>query len=219
MKILNKIFIIFCLIATLTGCSNSTSPDSIESYKDIQEALMNMQSYISNVEITYISNKGQNNYSVLQSIRKDGKYIFETTAPQDLVGSIIIYDGSLIWQYNPHNQEKEKISVADKEKLERQQINIFTFLENHLTSKDITVETSSIDENVYTILEAVIPSDNTYFSTEKLWLNNKTNMPEKLIIYDKEEQERVIVEFKDFIYNPQLDDNLFSIENLNQNNN
>lgn len=210
----SKLFLLIILSLSLTfplvGCSNNTN--TISSYKDIQEALMNMESYTSNLTITYISNKGETEYSVLQTVKKDGRYILETTAPEDLAGSFIIYDGNLIWQYNPHNEEK--ISVADKEKMERQQISIFTFLENHLNSQDITVETSATDESIYTVLEAVIPSNNTYFSTEKLWLNNSSNMPEKLVIYDKDGAERVIVVFNDFTYNPNIEDNIFNIEDL-----
>lgn len=223
MKNFNKIFksntlfliLIFSFTFSLIGCSNSENNKStIDGYKDIQEALMNMESYTSNINVSYISNQGETNYSILQTVKKDGRYILETTSPEDLAGSFIIYDGNLIWQYNPHNQEK--ISVADKEKMERQQLSLFAFLENHLNSKDIAVETSTIDESIYTVLEAVIPSDNTYFSTEKLWLNNKTNMPEKLVIYDKEGGERVIVIFNDFKYNPQVEDNIFNIEAISK---
>lgn len=204
-----RMLVMFILTITLFGCGKD---NSVNGYKNIQEAIMNMESYTADIHVTYISNKGESVYDIMQMAKKDGKYILKTNFPESMTGNIIMYDGSLIWHYNP--QVDSKISVIDNERMERREINIFTFLENHLKSNDIAVETSSIDEEVYTILEAMIPSTNQYFANEKLWLNNKTNLPEKLIIYDTEGKERIIVEYSNFVYNPELEDSVFDIENI-----
>lgn len=215
-----KMMIIILSCVFLSGCGNKKE-ESVNGYKDIQEAIMNMESYTAEIQVTYISNKGENVYDIMQVAKKDGKYILETTSPETLKGNVIMYDGRLIWHYNP--SVDAKISVIDNEKLERREINLFSFLQNHLKSNNIAVETSTSQnekdgesENIYTILEAVIPSDNTYFSTEKLWLNNSSNLPEKLVIYDKEGKERVIVNFDNFVYNPTLEDSVFDIESIKQ---
>lgn len=209
MKILKKgIFILLSFL--LVGCSKGGANG--DDYATIQEKIINMESYSSNGNVKYISNKGETVYDIKQSVRKDGKYIIETINPESVAGSIILFDGNIVWQYNP--KLDSKISVGDKDKLERKEISIFAFLENHLKSKDIAMQTSNVDDEVYIILEAKIPSGNKYFSTEKLWLNNKTKSPEKLIIYDSEGKERVVLTFENFEYNPKLTDEMFNVENI-----
>ena len=67
---------------------------------------------------------------------------------------------------------------------------------------------------MYTILEANVPSDSKYFKTEKLYINNNTKLPEKLIIYDEDGKERILVEYQNFEYNPKIEDSNFNIETL-----
>lgn len=208
MKILKKSFLIM-FIFMLVGCSKEKNN---EDYVSIQDMLINMDSYSANVNVTYYSNKGENSYSISQDAKNDGKYYIKTNAPEHLKGNILLYDGKLLWQYNPSLDKK--ISIGEKDKMARKELCIFSFLENHLKSKDIALETSNIDDNIYTILEAKIPGDDKYFSTEKLYINNKTKAPEKLIIYDKEGKERVIAQYDSFVYNPKLEDSKFDIESI-----
>lgn len=208
MKLLKKSFFILISII-LVGCSSKISG---EEYATIQEKFINMKSYSCNANVTFYSNKGENTYNIIQQAKKDGKYFIKTNAPEDVKGNVIVYDGNLVWQYNP--EMDSKISIGDKDKMERKEICLFTFLENHIKSKDVTLETSKVDDSMYLILEAKIPQKNKYFSSEKLWINNKTKLPEKLVIYDEDNKERVKVEYIEFTYNPQIEDSEFDVENI-----
>lgn len=208
MKILKKSFFIM-LVFLITGCSKTNSTDD---YVNIQEKFINMEAYSCNANVVFYSNKGENKYIISQQAKNDGKYYIETTYPEEVKGNVILFDGNILWQYNPSLDSK--ISVEDKEKIERKEICLFSFLENHLKSKDIALETANIDDNVYTILEAKIPGGNKYFDSEKLFINNETKMPEKLVIYDTEGKERVLVSYDNFVYNPKIEDSKFDIENI-----
>lgn len=208
MKFFKKSFFILSLFV-FVGCSKIVTN---EDYPTIQEKLVNMETYSSSGNVTYISNKGQTSYDINQYVKKDGKYILKTNTPEDFAGNIILFDGNILWQYNP--KLDSKISVGEKDKMERKEISLFSFLENHTKSKDIAMETSNIDDSVYTILEAKIPGENKFFDSEKLWINNKTKLPEKLVIYDTEGKERIVLEIKEFEYNPNLEDEMFKIENI-----
>lgn len=204
-----KIFFIIAIFTSLlVGCNSFTN----SGYVDVQQKLMALQTYSSQAKITYISNKGQNEYEINIYGKKTGEYRIETLQPDAVAGNIIIFDGNMVWQYNPNVDSK--ISVGMPDKVERTEISIFNFLQNHLKSKDVSVETASQDDSVYTILEAQIPEGNKFFSTEKLWLNNETKSPEKLIIYDTEGVERVVVEYSNFEFNPELDESLFKIDQI-----
>lgn len=173
---------------------------------------MNLSTYKTDANVKYISNKGQNEYEVKIYGKKTGQYRIETLKPDAVSGSIIIFDGNMVWQFNPNVDSK--ISVGMPDRAERKEISIFNFLQNHVKSKDVSVESSTVDESVYTILEAQIPEGNKFFATEKLWLNNETKLPEKLIIYDVDGVERVLVEYKNFEYNPELEESLFKIDEI-----
>ena len=208
MKILKKGIFVLSLFA-LVGCSKIVKNDD---YPTIQEKMINMETYSSSGNVTYISNKGQTSYNINQYVKKDGKYILKTNTPEDFAGNIILFDGNILWQYNP--KLDSKISVGEKDKMERKEISLFSFLENHTKSQDIAMETANIDDEMYTILEAKIPGGNKFFDSEKLWINNKTKSPEKLVIYDTEGKERIILEIKEFEYNPNFEDEMFKIENI-----
>jgi outer membrane lipoprotein-sorting protein len=68
-----------------------------------------------------------------------------------------------------------------------------------------------MDEGQCTVLEAIIPGSHPYLSSEKLWVDNKTSKPVKLVIYDPDGAERIIVTYGAFEYNVELDDSLFTI--------
>ncbi|WP_250278402.1 hypothetical protein [[Clostridium] colinum] len=209
MNFLKKSFFIM-LIFILAGCSKNK--EDKDDYVSVQEKFVNMEAYSCNAEVTFYSNNGENKYNIAQQAKNDGRYYIEATSPDNVKGNIILFDGNILWQYNPTLDSK--ISVGDKDKMARKEICLFSFLENHLKSKDIALETANIDDNVYSVLEAKIPGGNKYFDSEKLWINNETKAPEKLIIYDTEGKERILVEYDNFIYNPQIQDSKFDIENI-----
>lgn len=205
-----KLLILFVLSSImLVGCGAKLDVDA---YQSIHEKLLDMKSYSSTITVKYISNKGENEYTLNQKVRKDGKYILTTILPKDLKNHIILYDGSLVWQYNP--KLESKISVGDKDKIIRKELSVFAFFENHMKSNDVSVDVSENKEGLHTILEAKVPSSNKFFQSEKLWISNKTKTPEKLIIYDSNNKERIIVTYNDFVYNPELEDSIFNIETL-----
>lgn len=208
MKLLKKSFFII-LMLTLAGCSKANETND---YATIQDKLVNMETYSCEASLTFYSNKGENQYTITQQAKNDGKYLIETIAPEDLKGNIILFDGNMVWQYNPNLDSK--ISVGDKEKMERKQICLFTFLENYVKSKDVALETANIDDSIYSVLEAKIPGDNKYFDSEKLFINNETKTPEKLVIYDDNGKERILVTYNNFVYNPKIEDSKFNIENI-----
>lgn len=207
-----KIIISLLFLITLIGCSKLQSNDD---YPTIQEKLMNMESYSLDGNVKYISNKGETQYDIEHLVKKDGKYLIKTNTPENVSGNIVLFDGDILWQYNP--KLDSKISVGNKDKMERKELSLFSFLENHIKSQDIAMETANMDNEIYTILEAKIPGTNRFFQTEKLWINNKTKNPEKLVIFDSEGKERVVLNIKNFQYNKEIEDDIFNIENIEKN--
>jgi len=205
--------LIFTLFAAmLAGCSvppeKADTKIEVSVYAKIQKALTEMQSYRSTATVEYISNKGSNIYDVLKLSRATGEYRVEVTGPENVAGNVTVSDGVTIYQFN--HRVAGKVSVGVKENQERSEIFVTSFIRNYLSSQEVSVSVANFGEGKCTVLEAIVPGDHPYLATEKLWVDNETLKPVKLAIYDSQGSERIVVMFKTFEYNVELDDELFS---------
>lgn len=202
---MKRIFFL-ALLLVLTGCANKP----ITGYKNVQDKLMAMESYISDVDITYVNNKGQDKCKTTQYAINDGKYRIEIAEPIEQKGNVILFDGKMVWSYNPSVEQKVQVNAPDKP--ERYELILFSFIENYVKSQNVTVESANFDESLCTVLEAEIPDDNKFLATEKLWIDNESMMPVRLVIYDDEGKERIIAQFSNFQYNCQIEQSKFTLE-------
>lgn len=197
--------IIICLCAI--ACKQK---DTMSTMEKIQKSLNEMQNYECTATLTRISNKGENTYETKQYYKSTGEYKMELLSPENVAGNYTIFDGKTICQYNPRVNGKVIIDVPESQ--QRNQLFLGAFIKNYMQSEDVSIETAKFDEGKCTILEAVIPGENKYLATEKLWVDNESLKPKQLIIYDKENKERYIVLYNEFDYNVSLDENIFKIE-------
>ncbi len=197
-------------ITTLGGCGGSVNEKTGTVYEKIQNRLINMESFQAEASVKYISNKNSHTYETLQQCRTSGEYRIEVTGPENVAGNITLSDGKIICQFN--TKVTGKISVGTTESQERSEILLTSFVKNYVKSKEVSVSVASIDGGECTVLEANIPGDHPYLTTEKLWVDNKTLKPVQLIIYDPSSNERVVVSYTKFDYDVKLDDALFVIE-------
>lgn len=194
---MKKICLLLISLLFLNGCARGES-----NYDSVQDKLMNMTAYSADVEINYI-NGGENAiYKVKQTAANDGRYKMVTYYPENLKDCAILFDGKLIWQYNP-NVEK-KIQVNSKDKPERSQLVLFTFLENYVKSINTTVTTAKTEGQQCVVLEAEINSGDKFMAKEKLWAGSEDMLPKRLVIYDGDGNETIVVTFNSFEYNPKL---------------
>lgn len=200
-----KRLFLFLFIMLFAGC---TKPQS--SYPSIQDKLMAMESYKTDCKLTYISNKGETIYETTQTAANDGRYRIETSLPEEYKNNVVLYDGKMVWQYNP-NLNENKISVNPPDKASRREIILFSFIKNYVESMDTEVETSNMEGKNCTVLEAKLNGDNSLLASEKLWIDNESQNPIKLVIYDKDGNERIVAEFSNFVYNCNLDEKDFKI--------
>jgi len=214
MKIPTKKLLLLLLmllsITFLSACKSSTPVEPEPSiYQKIHESLVNLQTYRARATIEYISNKGRNQYETIQHARITGEYRIEITAPDNLAGHVTSSDGQHIYQFN--TRVNGRVAILAKESKERSEIFLTSFIKNWQSSKETSVSVASMDEGQFTVLEATIPGNHPYMATQKLWFNNQTLQPTKMIIYDQDGSERVIVTYHNFEYNVELGDVLFTV--------
>ena len=193
-----------CFCAALTSCGKN----EMTAMEKVQKQLADMDSYKCAATLTRISNKGETTYETVQYNKTSGEYRMEITAPESMAGNFTVYDGSTVAQHNAKTNETVTLEVKNGQNGD--ELFFCSFVRNYLQSEDVAVDTAvSLDESQCTVLEAVIPGGNKYIATEKVWIDNDTLMPLKFVIYDQDGNERYIIIYNEFEYNPEIDDSVF----------
>ncbi|MDR0273097.1 MAG: hypothetical protein LBI27_07255 [Clostridiales bacterium] len=210
-----KIFMAVLLaLVFAVGCAGSglrgpADAEEISAFERVQRMLMELESYQTIATVEYRSNKGTNTYETIQYAKISGEYRVEVTAPEHVSGSVTAFDGHQILQFN--SRVNGRVTLMTRETPERSEILLTSFIKNYLQSEEVSVSVSDMDEGVRTVLEANIPGEHPYLSTARLWVDNTTLNPVKLVIFDRDDAERIIVTYHVFERNTTLNDTLFTI--------
>jgi outer membrane lipoprotein-sorting protein len=181
--------------------------DSSSGYEKAHKMLADLKTFKAEANVKYISNKNENEYETLQHGKITGEYRVEVTGPEKVSGTVTIFDGKQIAQFNP--KLGGKVVVSENESAERSEIFLTSFIKNYFMSNEVSVSAAKLDEAKCTVLEAVVPGGHHFIATEKLWVSNKTKKPLQLVIYDQDGGERIIVTYNTFSYNIDIDDSIF----------
>jgi len=200
------VFVSGCDGVGLRGPGNA---EELSSFEKIQRMLVELHSYRAIATIEYRANKGSNIYETVQHARITGEYRVEVTGPEHVAGAVTVNDGRNIVQFNARTEGR--VAVPVEETPERSEIFLTTFIKNYLLSNEVSVTVADMEEGVRTVLEATVPGNHPYLATARLWVDNETLTPVKLIILDPDGAERIIVTYRAFEMNVVLDDALFSM--------
>ncbi|MCL2874373.1 MAG: hypothetical protein FWE29_05505 [Defluviitaleaceae bacterium] len=201
--------IILAVFATGCGASEAAVVDP-STYEKIITKLSEMETYRSEASVQYISNKNSNTYRVIQYNKMSGEYRIEVISPEQSAGNVTVFDGTTISQFNKRNEGR--IFVLAREDMARSEILVTSFIRNYLDSTETSVSVGSFDNGKCTVLEVSLPGEHPYLATAKLWVDNKDLVPVKLVIYDSEGGERIVVIYENFEYNVELANDIFHVE-------
>jgi len=202
-------------LALLTACGTGdglrgpADATEISAFNRVKQMLFELQSYRAMATVEYRSNKGSNIYETVQHARITGEYRIEVTAPEAASGSITVSDGRQIHQFN--NRVNGRVSLMVQETPERSEIFLTSFIRNYKQCEEVSISVADMEDGVRTVLEATIPGQHPYLSMARLWVDNETMTPVKLVIFDADGSERIIVTYHVFEYNAILEDGLFTI--------
>ena len=211
---MKKLTTLLALLILFTACTadglrRPADSQEISAFEQVQRMLIELQDFRAIATVEYHSNKGTNTYETVQQARITGEYRVEVTGPPHVAGSTTASDGRQIVQFN--SRVEGRVSVMQQESPERSEIFLTSFIRNYLQSAEVSVSVSDMDEGIRTVLEATVPGSHPYLATQRLWVDNDTLLPVKLIIFDPDGAERVVVTYHVFEYNVDLDDALFSL--------
>ena len=214
---IKKAFILLMIAVTLaiTACGSQdelrglANTEEVSTFEQILRSLVDMQNFRAIATVEFHSNKGVNIYETTQHARVSGEYRVEVTGPANVAGSVTAFDGQQIIQFN--SRVNGRVSMQVQETPERSEIFLTSFIKNYLQSDNISVRVSDMNEGLRTVFEATVPGGHHYLSFSRLWVDNSTLLPVKLIIFDQDGAERIVVTYHVFEFNVDLDDALFTV--------
>jgi len=211
-KFLTVIIAFVLLFTAACGAQELRGPaneEEISAFEQIQRKLMEMQSFRAIATVEYHSNKGVNIYETVQHAKITGEYRVEVTAPSHVAGSVTASDGRQIFQFN--SRVNGRVSLQVNETPERSEIFLTSFVRNYLQSDEISVSVADMEQGLRTVLEATVPGNHPYLAISRLWVDNQTLLPVKLVVFDQDDAVRIVVTYHVFEFNVELDNGLFSL--------
>ncbi|MCL2357216.1 MAG: hypothetical protein FWC70_08695 [Defluviitaleaceae bacterium] len=191
------------------GLRDLEGAEEISAFEQVNRMLKELENFRAIATVEYRSNKGTNTYETVQHARITGEYRIEVTAPEHVAGSVTTNDGRQIFQFN--SRVNGSVNLLVRETPERSEVFLTTFIRNYLQSAEVSVSVSDMGDGVRTVLEATVPGEHPYLSTARLWVDNATLNPVKLVIFDRDGAERIIVTYHVFERNAELADTLFTL--------
>ena len=174
---------------------NTMSNKNIE---EIEEYILNINSYEAKIEVTVESNKNTNKYVLLQQYVSPNQYKQTVLEPSNIEGTEIVYDGQNLKVSNSKLNvsklyENYAYAVSNVLCLE-------SFIADYQESKNMNAN-KLYEENEEYVMEAEIKEGNVYTKNEKLYISKSTGKPTRLLIEDVNEKTLVYILYNEIKIN------------------
>ena len=162
--------------------------------EEIEEYILNINSYKAKIKVTVKSNKNVNFYEFEQEVKFPQTATQIATSPESLEGVKIAYKDGILeitnTQFNLSKIYKDYPYVSDNIMF------LTSFLEGYKTAEDKEI----IEENDKIVM-SYKKEKNKYTNKQKLYINKSTLKPENLQIYDINNDCRVDIVYNEIEFN------------------
>ncbi|WP_049774892.1 LolA family protein [Thermoanaerobacterium thermosaccharolyticum] len=198
---MKRLLLALLLMMTIafSGCIKKPQGDA---FSNIKKSLDNLKSYTSDVDIELHNNKNVKKYSMKQ-LYKDGKYRMEIYDESDKPDKVIVFDGSRSYVY--FSKVNQTFIEDNSENIPAYSL-FASFINNFKMAREIKKE----DGVEYYCIDVPILEGNTFMYNEVMEFSKKDFKPSSMKIYDINGELFAEIRYKNFMYNPQLEDGLFS---------
>ncbi len=199
--------LILALVTMLCSCQYVKK--SADIYDLIYEEYKFIKSYQSKITMKITSNKTIKEYKMNQYYKYPNKYRLDVIEPDEIKGLVTYYSGSGVSMVYP--EVGGKFTLMDYTPVDKTYIFIPDFFSAYYKSEQTSVYTINMDKNRYTILKTSIAGLNMYRNSESLWIDNKTFLPAKLLVYDLKGNAVITVIFETIKLNTEINDMIFEV--------
>lgn len=203
---MRKQILILCVFMSLLLCFTASGCGRKEYHnEDTLDLLKSMDSCSSDFELSIINDKGSIDYSGKQYY--DRRYGCRLELGKDRV---YIYKNNNIYVNDLKSSSKY---VLDKDFDELFRLGFISeYISLLYTNEDIKYETKTIDGISYEIVKLTIPGTNPSLNRAELYVEVHSGIPDKVLIYDKENKQKVTIKYKNFNAEVKLNEDIFKIQ-------
>ena len=162
--------------------------------KEIENYILNIESYNAKLDVTIINNRNENKYSIFQEVTKDYQKQ-KIESPEEIKGLEIIYQNKKLEIKNTNlnlNKIYENYSC-----IEENYLFLTEFIKEYIESNNKTIEL--IDDE--TILMTINSEKNIYSKIKKLYINKENLKPKKIEILDNNNNIKVYILYNEIEIN------------------
>lgn len=192
-----SVLLIGILMISLTACGGDVSEKMTKRYK-------NLESYTATAIVTVNGNKGFSVYEMRQSYKAPDIYRIEVQKPHRLAGTVSLLRGKELWL---KSGETATIPIELEElKEETDFLFLDTFLKDYFHQEPVPKPEIGADGAV--LLSAPVTNPNRYRFHQNLVFDGESLLPKAMITYDRDGNEAVRVEYRDFVRNASIDEEI-----------
>ncbi|MBU3176175.1 hypothetical protein KPL47_07310 [Clostridium estertheticum] len=203
MKKVSLLFLslLFVLTSVLFTSCDKTPKDT----NDITTFLKNMDSYTTNMNMDIKNDKQTINYKAKQSYLKGGGYKLELNKNR-----VFLYKSDDKIYINDKNNGRSYVQSKSFDEVLK-----LSFIGEYIgllyTNEEIKYVTKNDNNIEYTVINLFIPGNNKNINNALLYVNNKSMLPEKMIIYDTSGKEKINITYTNFIANLKIEPKEFNV--------
>ncbi len=188
-----KIFFFICLLISFISIFfikyliNFLNVGNNNDSQEIVNNILNISSYEATIEMEVQSNKNTNKYIIKQSYIDAKNNSQEILEPENIRGVKIEYKDNKL---TLSNSRLNLVKIFDDYKyLAENVMDLYTFIEDYKNNAD----SNYYKENSYIVMETKTYNRNIYLKNKKLYVNQKTNKPYKMIINSDNKKEAIYI--------------------------
>lgn len=199
-KFLLILSVLMIFSAAMLGCRKKE-----KNTEELISCLKELGNYSCSFDIKVKNDKQEISYSGAQYYNQDYGYRLELGTDR-----IQIYKDKKIYISDLKNKSKY---VAEES---FDSVFTLTFVHEYIkllySNEEIKSSFKTIGDKKYQLIELVIPGGIRELNKAVLYVDTKTYLPEKLIVYDILEKEKLNVEYKNFVSNAKVGKELFTVK-------
>lgn len=178
----------------LTSCNKKP-----KNTNDIITFLKNMESYTTEMNMELKNDKQTINYKARQSYLRGGGYKLELNNNR-----VFIYKADNNIYISDKNNGTKYVQSKDFDEVLK-----LCFIGEYIgllyTNEKIKYSMETINDIEYTVINLFIPGSNKNINNAMLYVNSKSMIPEKLLIYDIKGKEKIKITYTDFHPNVKIE--------------
>lgn len=191
-------FLLFFSSILLISCNKKT-----KNADDILTFLKNMESYTTEMNMDIKNDKQTINYKAKQTYMRGGGYKLELNSNR-----IFIFKTDDNIYVSDKNNGRAYVQSKDFDEVFK-----LSFIGEYIgllyTNEEIKYTMKNINDIEYTVVDLFIPGNNKNINNALLYVNSKSMLPERLVIYDIKGKEKINITYSKFLPNVKIEPSEF----------